>query len=174
MFFGGLEFVAGKWLIVHGGHALAAKAVWAAHHPLPAVAHTAIHSAIHAFMSDPEIPIATKLAVSAVVHGGAAGAAGTTAASAPLPPLTLHTAAKVAVPVLSSMAGQQFRKSELYQNAKDALAELFDDKTSEPYHNAKDALAELFDDAKNRKESLPGWLEDWQPAILASIRQQSA
>ena len=138
MFFGGLEFVAGKWLIVHGGHALAAKAVWAAHHPLPAVAHTAIHSAIHAFMSDPEIPIATKFAVSAIVHGGAAG---TTAASAPLPPLTLHTAAKVVVPVFSSMAGQQFRKSELYQNAKDALAE-------------------LFDDAKNLKESLPGLLED--------------
>ena len=58
------------------------------------------------------------------------------------------------------MAGQQFRKSELYQNAKDALAELFDDKTSELYQNAKDALAELFDDAKNLKESLPGLLED--------------
>jgi hypothetical protein len=167
----GLEFIAIKYLAAHGGHALAAKAVWAAHHPLPAMADTAIHSAVHAFMSDPEIPIATKFAVSAIMHGGATG---TAAASGPLPPLTWHTAAKVALPVLTSVAGQQVRKSELYKEAKEALAEHFEDKTSELYKNAKDALAELFDDTKNLKDSLSGQLEDWEPAILASIHQQSA
>ena len=94
-------------------HALAAKEAFAVHHPLTATVDTAIHYGIDAFMSEPAIPITTKFVVSAAMHQGA--------------PLTWHTAAKIATPVVTGVAWQEFRGSELYQQTKEAARELFNE-----------------------------------------------
>jgi hypothetical protein len=68
MIFGGLEFVAAKYvgaklLAAHGVHAIAAKAAFAAHHPLSAAAPHAAHQSLNLIMKNPHIPAALKVAV---------------------------------------------------------------------------------------------------------------
>jgi hypothetical protein len=107
------KVVGAKIAAAHAAHALAAKEAFAVHHPLTATVDTAIHYGIDAFMSEPAIPITTKFAVSAAMHQGA--------------PLTWHTAAKIATPVVTGVAWQEFRESELYQQTKETVRELFNE-----------------------------------------------
>jgi hypothetical protein len=161
MIFGGLEFVAAKYvgaklLAAHGAHAIAAKAAFAAHHPLSAPAPHAAHQSLNLIMKNPHIPAALKVAVAQSLQQQLPGATGAVAASVGTGS-ALRSVAKLAELAAMPVAAPLVRKTDAYLQLTDALTALIDE-----VKNGKDL-----------RKLLSGRFEDWEGAILASIRREN-
>ena len=120
--------------------------------------HHSVTSAVTSALSNPAVSTAAAVphvhvpvATAAVLSHGATGATGAVAGSS-TPIATWHTVAKLAEAVGIPVAAYLIRKSEPYQEAKDALSDL---------------LAEVLGILSDR-------LEAGEPASLSSIPQPSA
>lgn len=161
----GLEPFVIKWTVAHAAPAIHAKvALWTGH-PLSAAAHTTANMAIHkgvtygvtSVLTNPAVPAVSAIphvhipVATAVLGQGATGPA----AAAPTPAAVWHAVAKAAEMAGIPVGSYLFRKTELYQQAKEVLSDLF-----EEVKGVKD-LSELKDLLSER-------------AILARIRDQIA
>jgi hypothetical protein len=143
----GLEPIAIKWAAGHIAHALAAKGLFVAHHPVSAATNMAGHHAVTSLIGNlPQAtnPLYVPVLNHAVLSNGTAGTTGVTASSA-TPARILHDLAKVALPVVTYAAWQQVRKSGSYRDAKDALSGFLDE-----------AMAALSDRLANGEPATPG------------------
>ena len=178
MIFGGLEFVvAGKLIAVAHAHAVGVHAVavhaanaaasgsaaqagshtlaMATQHPMQFALHQATQHGFHAaakIMMDPDVPLATKLAISQAAYSQVAAAttAASGSASAAAIPASWHAVLKSAELVAAPVAMGFARKSEAYLRVKAALSEFLD--------KAKDA---------KDLEELKNLMEAWKPTLLA-------
>jgi hypothetical protein len=124
MIFGGLEFVAvkyvgGKLLAAHAAHAAAGKAAFAMHHPISAAVQETTSHGLNSIMNDPAIHPALKGALLQGLLHQATGA--TAAAAAP------HNAAQAAEMISAPFVMEVVRKTDVYQNLKELLSDRRED-----------------------------------------------